>query len=177
MHFNSKYLYCVIIAPKARFVMKIKHTKKVKKLLLKIGRSKIGLGLFALENIKKGDFIIEYIGKKLNFKQSEYHQGRYLFEVYKHLTIDGSTRKNKARYINHSCKPNCEPITKKGRVFIYAIKNIKSGEELNYDYGKEYFDGFFKESKCLCGFCDGKGKKIKSRIHLRGRATGIQRIY
>ena len=127
-------------------------------------RSKSGFGLYAGEEIKKGSFVIEYVGKKLNFKDSEYHQGKYLFEVHKHLTIDGATRKNIARYINHSCKPNCEISIKKGKVFIFAIKNIAPKEELTYDYGKEYFNEFIKKKTCLCGFCDGRGGKIKKRI-------------
>ena len=60
---------------------------------------------------------------------------------------------NKARYLNHSCRPNCETDIVKGKVYIYAKRNIKSGEELTYDYGKEYVDDFIKPYGCKCLKC------------------------
>ncbi len=68
----------------------------------------------------------------------------YLFE------IDGLERSNQARYINHSCDPNCEVYIEKSRIMIYAIKNIPAGAELSYDYGEEYFDEFLKPVGCRC---------------------------
>ncbi|HBB44093.1 MAG TPA: hypothetical protein DCZ83_01745 [Candidatus Yonathbacteria bacterium] len=70
--------------------------------------------------------------------------------------IDGSARSNTARYINHSCKPNCEVDIIGGRVFVKAIKRIEAGEELNYDYGKEYFDEYIKDMPCRCAYCKSK---------------------
>ena len=143
-----------------------KITKKNKKITLlgpglSIHRAQSGFGLFTKEPILRGDFIIEYFGKKLTHKEAEYHLGRYLFEINNRWTIDGSDRENKARYINHSCRPNCEPEVKKERVFIFAKKNIPVGEELTYDYGKEYFNEFIKSKGCHCNFCDGKGKRTR----------------
>lgn len=118
-----------------------------------VKRSKTGLGLFAKETIKKGNFVIEYKGTPMTRKEAEYHPGRYLFEINSKVTINGARHSNTARYINHSCRPNCEPEVKKGRVLIFAVKNIKTGQELNYDYGQGYFNEFLKDVGCKCLSC------------------------
>ena len=111
----------------------------------KVGRSPhSGFGIFAVDPIKKGQFIIEYVGKICTNKEVEDNLGMYLFELNSKFTIDGTTRKNKARYVNHSCRPNAESDVKGLRVFISAIKDIAPGEEVTYDYGKEFFDEFIK---------------------------------
>lgn len=112
-----------------------------------------GFGLKTNISFKKGDFVLEYIGiKKLN-KNIEYRTGKYLFEIDDKYTIDGSPRWNIARYVNHSCRPNCEVQIEDGKIKIYAIKNIKAGEEITYDYGKEYFNEFIKPIGCKCRKC------------------------
>lgn len=118
---------------------------------LQVKRSSAGLGLFATEKIKRKDFIIEYFGPLITDEELGNREGKYLFEVEDELSIDGKDRKNTARYINHSCKPNCEPEIDGKRVFIYSLRTIYPGEELTYDYGKEYFDGFIKPYGCKCG--------------------------
>jgi uncharacterized protein len=123
---------------------------------LKIKRSKTGLGLYTLEPINKGEFIIEYIGPILNLKEANKKGGKYLFETNKNRFIEGSSRTNKARYINHSCKPNCEVDIKRGRILIFSKRKIDSGEELNYDYEKEYFDEYIKPFGCKCIKCNNK---------------------
>ncbi len=119
----------------------------------KVKRSTAGLGLFADESIKKGEFVIEYIGKMLTHEEANIKGGKYLFEISSRRTVDGTGRDNVARYINHSCKPNCEVEIKRGQIFIYAIKNIKKGSELGYDYGKEYVDEYIKPHGCKCEKC------------------------
>ena len=69
-------------------------------------RPGMGFGLFALVPLRKGDFILEYTGKKIPTPQADVSKSRYLFEIDREWTIDGSLRTNIARYINHSCKPN-----------------------------------------------------------------------
>jgi uncharacterized protein len=123
---------------------------------LEVKRSKAGLGLFAGEDIPKGKFVIEYRGPILTNDQANEKGGLYLFEINSRKTIDGSVRWNTARYINHSCRPNCEPIIKKGRVFIHSRKKISAGEELNYDYGKEFFNDYIKPKGCRCEKCLSK---------------------
>ncbi len=131
----------------------------VKNLKLRVKRSKTGKGLFTLENIPKGTCIIEYIGVVVPEEKLDTINSRYLFEVGKKTTINGNIPKNIARYINHSCRPNCEADGPEGRVFITAIKNIKAGEELFYDYGEEYFEEYLSNGRCLCEKC----KKTKSK--------------
>ncbi len=130
----------------------------------KVKRSSAGLGLFAEEPVKKGAWIIEYVGKIINGKKevAEYPVNNlYLFETSTTRMIDGRERSNTARYINHSCKPNCEAEIFAGRVFIKAIKKIEAGEEFTYDYGKEYIDEHIKPYGCLCAPCAIKSKEKK----------------
>jgi hypothetical protein len=129
----------------------------------RIGRSKTGLGLFATKPIKKGDKIIRYFGPILDSKKKEDDaiENKYLFELNDRWTIDGSDRKNVARYINHSCRPNAESDVKprKRKIFICAIKDIEPGEEINYDYGTDYFKAYLKPIGCKCDACEKKRKK------------------
>lgn len=127
---------------------------------VKVKRGIDGLGLFALENIKKGEKIIEYVGNLLLGElEADSKINMYLFEVNKNKTIDGSPRWNTARYINHSCKGNAESEISKGRVYVLATKNIKEGEEITYDYGEEFFKEYIKPKGCRCGALKHKYSK------------------
>ena len=132
----------------------------------RIGRSRTGLGLFATKPIKKGAKIIRYIGPMLdcNKKKDDAVENKYLFQINKRWTIDGSVRKNIARYINHACKPNAESdvSSRKRKVVIRAIKNIEPGEEINYDYGTDYFKEYLKPIGCKCDACEKKRKKQRA---------------
>jgi hypothetical protein len=132
----------------------------------RVGRSRTGLGLFATRKIKKGTKIIRYFGPLLDSKKKKDDaiENKYLFELNNRWTIDGSVRKNIARYINHGCKPNAESDVKprKRKVFIRAIKNIEPGEEINYDYGTDYFKAYLKPIGCKCDACEKKRKKKRA---------------
>jgi hypothetical protein len=132
----------------------------------RIGRSRTGLGLFATKPIKKGSKIIRYFGPLLDSKKKKDDavDNKYLFEISNRWTIDGSVRKNIARYINHACKPNAESdvSARKRKVVIRAIKNIEAGEEINYDYGTDYFKIFLKPIGCKCDACEKKRKKKRA---------------
>ena len=132
---------------------------------LRVGRSKTGLGLYAESEIPKGACIIEYVGPEITKAEEETINSLYLFEVNARKTIDGSPRWNTARYINHSCRPNAEPNIHKARVYIHALRKIKPGEEIAYDYGKAYFNAYLKEV-CACPKCaekrGGTAKKKKT---------------
>lgn len=130
-------------------------TPKTKKPYI-VKRSKSGLGLYANLALKKGSFIIEYTGKLLTEEQANAKGGKYLFRINSRSTIDGSSRDNLARYINHSCRPNCVAYIESHKVKIYALKNIKAGEELCYDYGKEYFEAYIEPFNCRCEYCLNK---------------------
>src|SRR4030095_10620097 len=132
----------------------------------RVGRSRTGLGLFATKPIKKGAKIIRYFGPLLDSKKKKDDaiENKYLFELTNRWTIDGSVRKNVARYINHACKPNAESDVKprKRKVFIRAIKDIEPGEEINYDYGTDYFKAYLKPIGCKCAACEKKRKKERA---------------
>lgn len=129
-----------------------KPSEKNPKYILKRGLS--GLGLFATAPIKKGEFVIEYTGDLLTPDEVEKRtSNKYFFEIDKKWTIDGAGRENIARYVNHSCRFNCEVRIYAKRIRIWTIRRIKSGEEFTYDYGKEYFDEFIKPQGCRCEKC------------------------
>ena len=142
----------------------------------RVGRSPTGLGLFATRRIKKGTRIIRYFGPLLDSKKEKDDaiENKYLFELTNRWTIDGSVRENIARYINHGCKPNAESDVKprKRKVFIRAIKNIEPGEEINYDYGTDYFKAYLKPIGCKCPSCEAKRKKL--RAEARAERTKVK---
>ena len=118
-----------------------------------IRRSKPGMGhgLFAVVPMRKGEFILEYTGKKIPTAVADtMNKARYLFEIDGDWTIDGSSRSNTARYINHSCNPNTEAEIDDGHIMITAVRAIKKGEELTIDYDTEYFDEFIRPIGCKC---------------------------
>ncbi len=132
----------------------------------KVKKSKIHAnGVFATENIQKGKKIIEYIGEKVTRAEGDRRSERrlkrhlnskkigsvYIFELNKKYDIDGSPFYNKARYINHSCSPNCEVEIIRGHIWIISIKNIKKGQELSYDYGYEFDKDDYMDHVCKCG--------------------------
>ncbi|MDH6260997.1 SET domain-containing protein [Bradyrhizobium sp. BR13661] len=132
----------------------------------RVGKSKTGLGLFATMPIKKGTRIIRYFGPILDSRIPAHDEieNKYLFELNNRWTIDGSVRKNLARYINHSCRPNAESDVRprERKVFIRAIKNIEPGDEINYDYGTDYFKAYLKPIGCKCPSCEAKRKKQRA---------------
>src|SRR3954463_1141373 len=135
-----------------------------------VGPSKTGLGLFATKPIKKGEKIIRYFGPILDSKKKDEDaiENKYLFELTNRWTIDGSVRENVARYINHACKPNAESDVRprERKVFIRAIKNIEPGDEINYDYGTDYFKAYLKPIGCKCPSCEAKRKKKRAEARV-----------
>ena len=111
-----------------------------------------GIGAFAWVDLARGKRIIEYIGPIISKAQgvAELENGNaYLFTLDENHDIDGSVSWNPARYLNHSCEPNCEADIRRGRVWLYALRRIRAGEELtyNYSYGLEGYE----ERPCHCG--------------------------
>jgi hypothetical protein len=145
----------------------------------RVGRSRTGLGLFATKPIKKGAKIVRYFGPLLDSrkKKDDAIENKYLFELNGRWTIDGSVRKNIARYINHACRPNAESdvMPRKRKVVIRAIKNIEPGDEINYDYGTDYFKAYLKPIGCKCAACENKRRKQRAearaeRLRLKAKA-------
>lgn len=126
----------------------------------------VGKGLFAKNLIKKGMYILEYVGTPVPAEIADDHPGRYLFELNEKVTLDGDVPDNTAKYINHSCDPNVEAEIDEDKdgtehVNIYAMRTIQPGEELFIDYGEEYFDEFIRPVGCRCGSATCQSKKRK----------------
>ena len=144
--------------------------------LLKVKSSGIqGRGVFAARRIRRGRRIIEYTGEIIDNQEevrryddeamSRHHT--YLFKIDENATIDAGSRGSIARFINHSCDPNCEAVWEERRIFIEAVKNIQPGVELTYDYAYEH-DGPLTPSLrqfyfCGCGAGNCRGTIIKPR--------------
>jgi SET domain-containing protein len=122
-----------------------------------------GTGAFATRSIKKGTRLIEYLGQRISWRTADKRyddekMGRhhtFLFTVDDKTVIDAAVKGNDARFLNHSCAPNCEAITDRKRIFIEAIRSIPAGTELVYDYQYERSDDHTAEDEafyaCRCG--------------------------
>lgn len=124
----------------------------------------MGKALLASAVFEPGDFVAEYTGTKIPTEvadSDEMGENRYLFELNSEWTIDGTDESNIARYINHSCEPNCEAeITADDRIVISALTPIAPGEEFTIDYGEEYFKDFLL-GVCLCGTASCRIQGVK----------------
>lgn len=120
-----------------------------------VKRSRSGLGLYATKNFQRGELVIEYTGELITEAEADRRGGKYLFELNDNWTIDGKGRENLARYLNHSCRPNCYPELndEETRIFIYAKRAIRVGEELTFHYGQDYFKRIIKPLGCRCEKC------------------------
>mgnify|MGYP002629357108 FL=1 len=139
-----------------------------------------GRGMFAKKIIPKGTRVIEYTGERITkaegwrrelARQERAERGAdgciYIFELNTKVDIDGSVRWNTARYINHSCEPNCESQVVRGRVWIVAIREIRPGDELSYDYYYDY--EHYHEHPCRCGAKSCAGYIVKAPLRWRVR--------
>lgn len=121
-----------------------------------------GFGIYARRDIPKGTRIIEYVGERITKKEAERRADEdlfvarsdsekgavYIFVLNKRYDIDGNVSYNTAKYINHSCDPNCETEIIRGKIWIIALKDIRLGEELSYNYGYDLDD--YQEHPCRC---------------------------
>jgi SET domain-containing protein len=146
-----------------------------------------GKGVFAKEPIRKGTRIIEYRGVRSTMEvacerphsdpANPHHT--FIFELSDGTVIDGGVRGNAARWINHSCDPNCEAIEEDGRMFIHAKRYIPAGEELVYDY-QLTFDGPLskraeKAHSCRCGTDRCRGSMLEKPKKRGGAASARSR--
>jgi SET domain-containing protein len=151
---------------------------------LQVLRSSIhGRGVFATKRIRKGTRIIEYTGERLPWMIAQdlpphdptqpYHT--WYFTLDDGNVIDAGTGGNEARWINHSCEPNCETDEKDGRIFVYALRAIEPGEELFYDYkivpAERRTKQIEREFACYCGSDDCRGTMLEPRKKRRPRRT------
>jgi len=134
-----------------------------------------GRGVFALMPIAKGSRLIEYTGERVSHEvaderyaeEQENSPHTMLFSVDENTVIDATHRGSSARWLNHSCQPNCEAVDDEGRIFIETTRNIRAGEELSYDYNllleEAHTPALKRANPCYCGVrrCRGTllGKK------------------
>ena len=160
-------------------------TKPAMSSIVKVKKSKIqGRGIFAQRAIKKGERIIEYLGERITHdeaneryddeKKARHHT--FLFTVDDRTVIDATPWGNEAKYINHSCEPNCEAIVAKRRIFIHAIRDIEAGEELLYDYWYTTDDSYTDEDlrriyPCKCGAPSCRGTIAAPRRRKKKKAS------
>jgi SET domain-containing protein len=143
---------------------------------LAVRRSPIhGRGVFALREIASGTRIIEYKGERISdaeairrYPESMHAENHtFIFEVAPDVNIDGGSGGNIARWINHSCEPNCETTEEDGRIFIEALRDIRAPEELTYDYnieaGEAITPAVRRRWPCRCG-----GAKCRGTVLVEG---------
>ena len=151
--------------------------------LYKIKKSNIdNKGLYANQDIKDRTKIIEYKGKILTKKQVEENskfdneKAIYLFNINKKYDLDGDFKYNTARLINHSCDPNCEVSGTGLKIWVYAIRDIKKGEELTYDYGFGFDEGY-KDFPCRCRSKNCAGYIVRSESRWRIKKSKNYKSY
>ncbi len=141
---------------------------------ISVRRSNIhGKGVFATTRIPKGARIIEYKGRRMSEAEADRKYAdddtphTFLFLLDNEIVIDANFNGNSARWINHSCKPNCEAVEEEGRMFIDALRTIAPGEELTYDYNliveERYTPKLKKFYACGCGALKCRGTILGSR--------------
>lgn len=153
--------------------------------LFKVRRSRVhGRGVFAARRIRKGTRIVEYLGDRVSHREAdrryedrdERDNHTFLFIVDARTVIDAGVGGNDARFINHSCDPNCETVIEARRVFIEALRTIQPGEELHYDYqlGRSRDDPPDVDEiyACRCGQANCRGTMLwPPKKKARGRTT------
>ncbi len=111
-----------------------------------------GQGAFAAGDIPAAARIVEYVGERITKEESLRrceHDNSYIFSLDQAYDLDGNVEWNPARFINHSCAPNCEAELNEGRIWIIARRLILAGEELTFNYGYDLVD--YREHPCRCG--------------------------
>ena len=144
------------------------------KLPFKVRRSAVhGRGAFATRRIRVGQRVIEYTGERIDEAEADRrydddamaHHHTFLFETGRNSFIDAGRKGNEARFINHSCDPNCAAYQTGDRIFIEATRNIQPGVELSYDYSYArtggYGPGWKELYACHCGAANCRGTILK----------------
>jgi uncharacterized protein len=165
-------------ASKGRLGANGQATKRRRKILVRDSRIH-GRGVYALRAIREGERIIEYRGERITWRQADrrppsdpddpHHTFFFSLDDGRHV-IDANVGGNSARWINHSCEPNCETEeSEDGRVYIQAMRDIRRGEELSYDY-RLIVDGrvtptLKRQYQCRCGSTQCRGTMLDLKKH------------
>lgn len=122
-----------------------------------------GNGVFAVQDLKAGELLMEYTGEVISWKEAlrrhphdpSQPNHTFYFHIDDKNVIDGGVNGNDAKWINHSCEPNCEADEQDGRIYIKALRDIPAGQEINYDYGlvidEPYTPELLADFPCWCG--------------------------
>jgi SET domain-containing protein len=135
-----------------------------------------GTGGFAKTSISKGSRVIEYVGERIDKRESlrRCEQNNvYIFALGPEFDLDGNVTWNPARFLNHSCAPNCDAALQEGRLWIVANRNISPGEELTFNYGFDLES--YRDYPCHCGSPDCVGCIVAEEFfdHVR-RQSGLR---
>jgi len=135
-----------------------------------------GLGGFAKTNIAKDSRILEYLGERIDKRESARRceaDNVYIFSLNEHQDIDGNVNWNPARFLNHSCSPNCEAQVDEDRIWVIASRDIRAGEELTFNYGFDLEN--YREYPCQCGSPDCVGFIVAEEFfdHVRKQAENF----
>jgi uncharacterized protein len=132
-----------------------------------------GMGGFAKLAIGKGTRIVEYVGERISKSESLRRceqNNEYIFSLNEEQDLDGNVAWNPARLFNHSCAPNCDAYLEDGRIWIFATRDIRAGEEITFNYGYDLVD--YREYPCRCGSPNCVGYIVAEEFfeHVRTRA-------
>jgi uncharacterized protein len=143
--------------------------------LIRFRRSAIhGTGGYARAAIATGTRVIEYVGRKITKAEAAVQceaNNVYVFTLNDDFDLDGNTEENPARFLNHSCAPNCEAEWDEERIWIVALRDIRAGEELTFNYGYDLED--YRDHPCRCGSPGCVGFIVAEEFfdHVRQAAT------
>jgi SET domain-containing protein len=154
--------------------MATRKRSRIRQKLIETRKSGVhGQGVFAACAIRKGTRIIEYAGERISWKAAQdlapndpkHPHHTFFFSLENGTVINAGVNGNEARWINHSCAPNCETRDHRGRIYVHALRNLKKGEELFYDYRLEPADRRTKELenlfRCHCGSATCRGTMLE----------------
>ena len=131
-----------------------------------------GNGVFARTGVPAGMRVLEYIGERISKEESLRRRkggNFFVFIVTDQFDIDGAVNWNPARFINHSCAPNCEARMEEGRIWVYALRDLKEGEELTFNYGYDLQD--YEDHPCCCGALECVGYMVAAEYFDEVRRT------
>jgi uncharacterized protein len=125
-----------------------------------------GTGGFAKADIPAGTWVVEYSGERITKDESLSRceaGNEFIFALNDEWDLDGSVSWNQARFLNHSCEPNCEAERIGERIWIIARRDIRAGEELTFNYGYSLVD--YREHECRCGATGCVGYMVSPEFH------------
>jgi uncharacterized protein len=138
-----------------------------------------GVGGYAKTDIPSGTYIIEYVGEIIGKAESALRceqNNEYIFTLDDERDLDGNVERNPARFINHSCAPNCEAEQDGDRIWIVALRDIRAGEELTFNYNYDLED--YKDHPCRCGTAACVGYIVAEDFfeHVRRQRQDIEAV-